>query len=72
MQAHNDPAVCAIVLIKYLPSLAQSTSSSPSSYNFDMCDLIENSSMTKTSIKNVSCNNHSQQNDSKQKVTVLK
>lgn len=67
MQADNDPAVRAIILIQYLPSLAQSTSSSPSSYNFDMCDLIENSSMTKTSIKNVSCNNHSQQNDSETK-----
>lgn len=72
VQADNNPAICAIILIQYLPSLAQSTSSSPSSYNFDMCDLIENSSITKTSIKSVSCNNHSQQNYSETKSDCVK
>lgn len=37
-----------------------------------MCDLIENSSITKTSIKSVSCNNHSQQNYSETKSDCVK
>lgn len=67
VQADNNPAVSTITLIQYLPSLAQSTSSCPSSYNYGMCDLIENSRITKTSIRSVSCNNHSQQNYSETK-----
>lgn len=46
-RADNNPAVCAVTPIQYLPSFAQSTSSCPSSYNYGMCDLIENSSITK-------------------------
>lgn len=72
VQADDNPAVCAITLIQYLPSWAQSTSSCPSSYNYGMCDLIENSSITKTAIKSVSCNNHYQQNYSETKSDCVK